>query len=149
MSSLNAEMGLVFSVENSRLRCYRVEPATALVSYREIVSGAGRTANTCQCSYMLAPWKEPHPGGSHFNLHIPAVTRRPSEMVASKMTYGASMICSGSRIASVLRIMILVRLGNSGLNVSRIILGCGSYGSSEWDSWVLGEEEAFKHIKFA
>ncbi|EIW59914.1 aryl-alcohol dehydrogenase [Trametes versicolor FP-101664 SS1] len=45
--------------------------------------------------------------------------------------------------------MILVRLGNSGLKVSRIILGCGSYGSSEWDSWVLGEEEAFKHIKFA
>ncbi|OJT13665.1 Versiconal hemiacetal acetate reductase [Trametes pubescens] len=42
-----------------------------------------------------------------------------------------------------------LRLGNSGLNVSRIILGCGSYGSSEWDSWVLGENEAFKHIKFA
>lgn len=98
---------------------------------------------------MPAPRKEPHLVGSHFNLHIPAVTPRSSEMVASKMTYGASMICSGYRVVSFLRIMILVRLGNSGLKVSRIILGCGSYGSSEWDSWVLGEEEAFKHIKFA
>jgi len=42
-----------------------------------------------------------------------------------------------------------VRLGNSGLKVSRIILGCMSYGSPEWQSWVLGEEEGIKHIKFA
>ena len=42
-----------------------------------------------------------------------------------------------------------VRLGNSGLKVSRIILGCMSYGSPEWQSWILPEEEAIKHIKFA
>ncbi|OSC96859.1 Aldo/keto reductase [Trametes coccinea BRFM310] len=42
-----------------------------------------------------------------------------------------------------------VRLGNSGLKVSKIILGCMSYGSPEWQPWVLGEEEAFKHIKNA
>jgi len=42
-----------------------------------------------------------------------------------------------------------VRLGNSGLKVSRIILGCMSYGSPEWQSWVLGEEESVKQIKFA
>ncbi|KAI0761509.1 aryl-alcohol dehydrogenase [Trametes elegans] len=45
--------------------------------------------------------------------------------------------------------MTYVRLGNSGLKVSKIILGCMSYGSPEWQPWVLGEEEAIKHIKFA
>lgn len=43
----------------------------------------------------------------------------------------------------------LVRLGTSGLKVSRIILGCMSYGSPEWYSWVLPEEEGLKHIKAA
>jgi aryl-alcohol dehydrogenase-like predicted oxidoreductase len=43
--------------------------------------------------------------------------------------------------------MQYVRLGNSGLKVSRIILGCMSYGSPEWQSWVLPEEEGLKHIK--
>ena len=42
-----------------------------------------------------------------------------------------------------------VRLGNSGLKVSKIILGCMSYGSKEWQQWVLEEAEAIKHIKFA
>ncbi|KAH9857414.1 Aldo/keto reductase [Lenzites betulinus] len=45
--------------------------------------------------------------------------------------------------------MQYVRLGNSGLKISRIILGCMSYGSPEWQSWVLPEAEAIKHIKFA
>ena len=42
-----------------------------------------------------------------------------------------------------------VRLGNSGLKVSKIILGTMQYGSSQWQEWVLEEEEAIKHIKFA
>ncbi|KAG6877907.1 hypothetical protein C0993_002392 [Termitomyces sp. T159_Od127] len=42
-----------------------------------------------------------------------------------------------------------VRLGNSGLKVSRIILGTMQYGDPQWQPWVLGEEEAVKHIKFA
>ncbi|KAI9066906.1 Aldo/keto reductase [Trametes sanguinea] len=45
--------------------------------------------------------------------------------------------------------MEYVRLGNSGLKVSKFILGCMSYGSPEWQEWVLPEEEAIKHIKFA
>ncbi|KAI0669362.1 Aldo/keto reductase [Trametes maxima] len=45
--------------------------------------------------------------------------------------------------------MEYVRLGNSGLKVSKIILGCMSYGDPSWMDWVLGEEEAIKHIKFA
>ncbi|KEP50313.1 putative aryl alcohol dehydrogenase [Rhizoctonia solani 123E] len=45
--------------------------------------------------------------------------------------------------------MTYVRLGNSGLKVSRLILGLMSYGSKEWANWVLEEEEAIKHIKTA
>ncbi|CAE6443621.1 unnamed protein product [Rhizoctonia solani] len=45
--------------------------------------------------------------------------------------------------------MTYVRLGNSGLKVSKIILGTMSYGSPEWQGWVLGEEEGIKHIKAA
>lgn len=42
-----------------------------------------------------------------------------------------------------------VRLGNSGLKVSRIILGCMSFGTPETESWILGEEESHKIIKAA
>ncbi|KZV73364.1 Aldo/keto reductase [Peniophora sp. CONT] len=45
--------------------------------------------------------------------------------------------------------MPYVRLGKSGLKVSKIILGCMSYGSPEWQGWVLDEEESLKHIKYA
>jgi aryl-alcohol dehydrogenase-like predicted oxidoreductase len=40
-------------------------------------------------------------------------------------------------------------LGKSGLKVSKIILGCMSYGSSEWQGWVLNEQEGIEHIKHA
>ena len=36
--------------------------------------------------------------------------------------------------------MQYVRLGNTGLKVSRLCLGCMSYGTPEWRSWVLSEE---------
>ncbi|EPQ50860.1 Aldo/keto reductase [Gloeophyllum trabeum ATCC 11539] len=43
-----------------------------------------------------------------------------------------------------------IRLGNSGLKVSRIILGCGPYGSSKWLDWVISnEDEVAKHIQTA
>ncbi|KAI0789331.1 aryl-alcohol dehydrogenase [Abortiporus biennis] len=45
--------------------------------------------------------------------------------------------------------MQYVRLGNSGLKVSKIILGTMQYGTKKWAEWVLEEEEAIKHIKFA
>ncbi|CAE6392158.1 unnamed protein product, partial [Rhizoctonia solani] len=41
------------------------------------------------------------------------------------------------------------RLGNSGLKVSRIILGLMSYGTKEWADWVLEEKEGIEHIKAA
>lgn len=42
-----------------------------------------------------------------------------------------------------------VRLGKSGLKVSRIILGCMSYGSKSWEEWVLEEKDGIEHIKAA
>lgn len=42
-----------------------------------------------------------------------------------------------------------VRLGNSGLKVSKIILGTMQYGDKKWEEWVLEEEEAIQHIKYA
>ncbi|KAJ7077146.1 aryl-alcohol dehydrogenase [Mycena belliarum] len=46
--------------------------------------------------------------------------------------------------------MEYVRLGKSGLKISKIVLGCMSYGDPEWNgNWVLPEAEASKHIKAA
>ncbi|CCO36869.1 hypothetical protein RSOLAG1IB_07303 [Rhizoctonia solani AG-1 IB] len=45
--------------------------------------------------------------------------------------------------------MTYVRLGNSGLKVSRLILGLMSYGNKQWGEWVLSEEEGIEHIKAA
>jgi len=47
------------------------------------------------------------------------------------------------------REMSYVRLGNSGLKVSKIILGCMQFGSPGWMDWVLDEEAALEQIKFA
>ncbi|KAI0012129.1 Aldo/keto reductase [Xylariaceae sp. FL0662B] len=47
--------------------------------------------------------------------------------------------------------MEYVRLGKSGLKISKVILGCMTFGSSKWEGspWVLDEEESFKVIKCA
>ncbi|KAG8946618.1 hypothetical protein FRC04_011512 [Tulasnella sp. 424] len=45
--------------------------------------------------------------------------------------------------------MQYTRLGKSGLKVSRIILGCASYGSKSQQGWLLEEEKAVEHVKLA
>ncbi|KAL0955968.1 hypothetical protein HGRIS_002151 [Hohenbuehelia grisea] len=45
--------------------------------------------------------------------------------------------------------MPYVRLGKSGLKISKVILGTMQYGAKGWQDWVLGEEEGIKHIKYA
>src|SRR5471030_429165 len=45
--------------------------------------------------------------------------------------------------------MEYVRLGNTGLKVSRLCLGCMTYGSSKWRPWVLDEEAALPFFKKA
>ncbi|KAI0033123.1 NADP-dependent oxidoreductase domain-containing protein [Vararia minispora EC-137] len=54
-----------------------------------------------------------------------------------------------STTLNVQRKVPYVRLGKSGLKVSKIILGCMSYGAPESMPWVLGEKEGIEHIKFA
>src|SRR5215471_6067033 len=39
--------------------------------------------------------------------------------------------------------MDFVSLGNTGLKVSRICLGCMSYGTTKWRDWVLNEDASF------
>ncbi|KAH7408886.1 Aldo/keto reductase [Cadophora sp. MPI-SDFR-AT-0126] len=50
---------------------------------------------------------------------------------------------------SSLLMMEYQRLGKSGLKVSKIILGCMSYGSSSWAKWVLDEEASLDLLKAA
>jgi 1-deoxyxylulose-5-phosphate synthase len=45
--------------------------------------------------------------------------------------------------------MEFVSLGKTGLKVSRICLGCMSYGSSKWRDWVLDEEQSFPFFRQA
>jgi len=64
-----------------------------------------------------------------------------------KMPYGEDGYISYQKVLT--SPMYSVRLGNSGLKVSRIILGTMQYGNKGWQEWVLGEDEAVKHIKTA
>ena len=70
--------------------------------------------------------------------------------VAKKsMPYGEYMRVSSAEIALITD-GPPVRLGNSGLKVSKIVLGCMSYGSKGWREWVIDDqEEVNKHIKYA
>ncbi|KAI9474105.1 MAG: NADP-dependent oxidoreductase domain-containing protein [Benjaminiella poitrasii] len=45
--------------------------------------------------------------------------------------------------------MQYVRLGKTGLRVSRICLGCMSFGSSKWSPWVKDEKDSIEFIKKA
>ena len=45
--------------------------------------------------------------------------------------------------------MKTTRLGTTGLEVSRLCLGCMTYGDPNWRPWILGEDEARTHFKRA
>ena len=45
--------------------------------------------------------------------------------------------------------MDYVNLGQTGLKVSRLCLGCMTYGSKSWRDWVLEEDEAKPFIRQA
>lgn len=91
-------------------------------------------------------YKSPVSNGSlYYNILFLDSDRMTS---APKMKYGA--LARRGIALIILIVLLLVRLGNSGLKVSKIILGCMSYGNPNWSgSWVLPEEEGIKHIKAA
>ena len=45
--------------------------------------------------------------------------------------------------------MDYVRLGNTGLKVSRLCLGCMTFGTPTWRPWVLDEEASLPFFKAA
>src|SRR3954471_10639057 len=47
------------------------------------------------------------------------------------------------------RVMELVNLGRAGVQVSRLCLGCMTYGSSRWRPWVLDEEASLPFYRRA
>jgi aryl-alcohol dehydrogenase-like predicted oxidoreductase len=65
-----------------------------------------------------------------------------------KMPYGTRLSLARRRPFSA-HASPPVRLGSSGLKVSKIILGCMSYGTPDWQKWVLPEQEAIEHIRLA
>ena len=99
-----------------------------------------------------ASYKNPFDGFSDahsptFAIFLPTLSNihGGESQVQSPLWYVSQMI----EIHTMCRLSHVVRLGNSGLKVSKIILGTMQYGTSKWQEWVLGEEEAIKHIKFA
>ncbi|TFY65126.1 hypothetical protein EVG20_g5710 [Dentipellis fragilis] len=68
---------------------------------------------------------------------VPFILSTPSRYSATTN----SMAAATTTTATTPKKVGYVRLGSSGLKVSRLILGCMSYGSPEWQPWVLGEEE--------
>lgn len=69
--------------------------------------------------------------------------------VTKKVPYGWSLFLATARYSCSCFRYLSVRLGNSGLKVSKIILGTMQYGDKGWQQWVLEEDEAIEHIKYA
>lgn len=45
--------------------------------------------------------------------------------------------------------VLVYRLGNSGLKISKIILGAMSYGNPKWEGWVLNEKDSLPLLEHA
>src|SRR5438132_333144 len=63
-------------------------------------------------------------------------------MTEAKKAAIAGPTTSGYQRAAILILMEYVRLGSTGLKVSRLCLGCMTYGSKKWREWVLEEDES-------
>ena len=63
-------------------------------------------------------------------------------MLAVLYLYGKPVEIVGRR-----QCMKTTRLGNTGLEVSRLCLGCMTYGDTNWRPWILGESDARVHFQ--
>ncbi|KAK2467733.1 hypothetical protein APHAL10511_000028 [Amanita phalloides] len=79
-------------------------------------------------------WQLLQPSMFHYNSHLLRQSRTNTAIMSTSLEKKG---------------MPYVRLGTSGLKVSKIILGCMTYGTPEWEKWVLPEEESLKLIKAA
>jgi hypothetical protein len=94
-----------------------------------------------------------------FRLAGRALPSQPVLQSAEEWTFHRSGIseaargCIGVRLQRKVHqkrnIMEYLPLGNTGLKVSRICLGCMSYGSKKWRDWVLEEPEALPFFRQA
>src|ERR1700742_4662754 len=60
-----------------------------------------------------------------------------------------AMTLERSPLAPTETLMEFTRFGKTGLKVSKLCLGCMTYGSTKWREWVLEEEAARPFIKGA
>src|ERR1700694_4502119 len=92
---------------------------------------ADRTARQVKQTSAAAALAAPQEGQiiAHASLVPSPAARYAEAMATSSMSY--------------------VRLGRTGLEVSRLCLGCMSYGDPGWRPWVLDEEAARPHFRKA
>lgn len=89
---------------------------------------------------------------SHAKSHRPSLlfpvssTRR----FASSMEYTRCVIaCRAFNSMAITPSNLLLSLGDSGLKISKVILGAMSYGSPEWQDWILDEEHSLPLLEHA
>jgi hypothetical protein len=82
--------------------------------------------------------------GQH--VHVKHLIQAPP---SAEMEYVRSVILPIFQLYLLKEFLTLARLGKSGLKVSRIILGAMSFGSKDWQKWVLEEEEALPILEHA
>lgn len=66
-------------------------------------------------------------------------------MATPKMEYVQLVIITSWKVF----LLTSYRLGNSGLKISKVVLGCMGYGDPRWQGWVLDEEKSLPLIHHA
>lgn len=76
-------------------------------------------------------------------------TVRPLKAVAKELTLKPILPLSQHKPQRFASTMEYTRLGDTGLKISKVILGAMSYGTPEWQEWVLDEEKSLPLLEHA
>lgn len=76
-------------------------------------------------------------------------TVRPLKAVAKELTLKPILPLSQHKPQRFASTMEYTRLGDTGLKISKVILGAMSYGTPEWQGWVLDEEKSLPLLEHA